>query len=58
MYNISCLGARVSVSQLLEPKAILDVLDERIPKYFLERIHRALDVGLLLGPLYQYRRFT
>lgn len=35
VYNICCLGALVGVTQLLEPEAILDVFDERIPKDFL-----------------------
>lgn len=58
VYNICCLGALVGVTQLLEPEAVLDVLDERIPKDFLEMNHRAFDLGLVLGSQYQYRRFT
>lgn len=58
VYNICCLGALIGVTQLLEPATILDVLDERIPKGFLDMNHRAFDLGLVLGSQYQYRRFT
>ena len=31
------------------------VLEKRIPKYFLAMNHRALDIGLVLGAQYQYK---
>jgi len=40
VYNISCR----CVAQLIEPKTV-----------FLEMNYKALDVGLLLGPLYQWQ---
>lgn len=58
VYNICALGALIGITQILEPEAIIKVLEARIPKDFLEMNYRALDLGLVLGSQYQYRRFT
>lgn len=57
VYNICTLGALVGITQILEPEAVLQVLEERIPKDFLEMNMRAFDLGLVLGSQYQYRSF-
>lgn len=58
VYNICTLGALIGITQILEPEAILEVLEERIPKDFLEMNMRAFDLGLVLGSQYQYRSFS
>lgn len=57
VYNICSLGALIGITQILEPETILDVLEQRIPKDFLEMNMRAFDLGLVLGSQYQYREF-
>lgn len=58
VYNICALGALIGITQILEPESIIKVLEERIPKDFLEMNYRALDLGLVLGSQYQYRSFS
>jgi 2-oxoglutarate ferredoxin oxidoreductase subunit gamma len=58
VYNICSLGALVGITQILEPEAVLQVLEERIPKDFLDMNMRAFDLGLVLGSQYQYRDFS
>jgi 2-oxoglutarate ferredoxin oxidoreductase subunit gamma len=58
VYNICTLGALVGITQMLEPEAVLQVLEERIPKDFLEMNMRAFDLGLVLGSQYQYQEFS
>ena len=58
VYNICTLGALLGITQILEPETVLQVLEQRIPKDFLEMNQRAFDLGLVLGSQYQYRRFT
>lgn len=49
VYNICTLGALIGFSGILEPEAILQVLEERIPKDFIEMNIHAFDLGLVLG---------
>ena len=58
VYNICTLGTLLGITQILEPETVLQVLEQRIPKEFLEINHRAFDLGLVLGSQYQYRSFT
>ncbi len=58
VYNICSLGALIGITQILEPQAIIKVLEKRIPEDFLEMNRRAFDLGLVLGAQYQYRRFN
>lgn len=58
VYNICTLGALIGITQILEPETVLQVLEQRIPKDFLEMNQRAFDLGLVLGSQYQYRSFT
>lgn len=58
VYNICTLGALVGITQILEPEAVLQVLEERIPRDFIEMNMRAFDLGLVLGSQYQYREFS
>jgi 2-oxoglutarate ferredoxin oxidoreductase subunit gamma len=43
------LGAVVSLTQLVKPESIMQVLESRIPAGFIDLNRRALDVGLELG---------
>lgn len=57
VYNICTLGVLIGITQLLEPEAIMQVLEERITKDFINLNLRAFDLGLVLGSQYQYRKF-
>ena len=58
VYNICTLGALLGITQILEPETVLQVLEQRIPKDFLEMNQRAFDLGLVLGAQYQYSVFA
>ena len=58
VYNICTLGTLLGITQIIEPETVLQVLEQRIPKEFLEMNRRAFDLGLVLGSQYQYRSFT
>lgn len=58
VYNICALGALLGITRILEPEAVLQVIEKRIPKDFQEMNMRAFDLGLVLGSQYQYRRFN
>ena len=58
VYNICTLGALIGITQILEPESVLQVLEDRIPKDFIEMNQRAFDLGLVLGSQYQYREFN
>jgi 2-oxoglutarate ferredoxin oxidoreductase subunit gamma len=47
--NICMLGAVIELVNLINPAAIMRVLENRIPLDFLELNRRALDLGLALG---------
>ena len=49
VFNICMLGAVIEMVDLVSPEAIMNVLENRIPKDFLELNRRALDLGLELG---------
>ena len=58
VYNICSLGALIGITQILEPEAVIKILEKRIPEDFLVMNMRAFDLGLALGAQYQYRRFN
>ena len=49
VFNICMLGAVVSLTQLVKPESIMQVLESRIPAGFIDMNRRALDVGMELG---------
>jgi 2-oxoglutarate ferredoxin oxidoreductase subunit gamma len=49
VFNICMLGAVVGMTGLVQPDAILKVLETRIPSGFLEMNRQALELGLELG---------
>ncbi|MGD1999904.1 MAG: 2-oxoacid:acceptor oxidoreductase family protein [Desulfobacterales bacterium] len=49
VFNICMLGAVVSLTQLVKPGSIMQVLESRIPAGFVDMNRRALDLGLELG---------
>ena len=49
VFNICMLGAVVSLTQLVKPESIIQVLESRIPAGFIDMNRRALDVGIELG---------
>jgi len=57
VYNICMLGTLVGITQLVEPDAVLKVLERRIPKDFLEMNFKAYNMGVTLGEQHQYRTF-
>lgn len=58
VYNICSLGALIGITELLEPNALLKVLEKRIPEDFLQMNIRAFGIGLALGSQYQYNKFN
>jgi 2-oxoglutarate ferredoxin oxidoreductase subunit gamma len=49
VFNICMLGAIVSLTKLVNPESILNVLETRIPSGFLDMNRRALELGMELG---------
>lgn len=57
VYNICMLGALVGITELVEADAVMKVLQQRIPKGFLEMNEKAYEMGVTLGKEHQYRTF-
>ncbi len=53
VFNIYMLGAVISILDLISPISILKVLQNHIPKDFLELNRQALDLGMELGREYR-----
>ena len=53
VFNICMLGAVLSLTELVNPEAIMKVLEARIPHDFLEINRQALELGISLGKAYQ-----
>ena len=53
VFNIYMLGAVIAILDLISPISILKVLQNRIPKDFLELNRQALDLGMELGREYR-----
>ncbi len=49
VFNICMLGAVISLTELIEPKCIMQVLETRLPKEFLNMNKQALDIGMKLA---------
>lgn len=49
VFNICMLGAVMEMVDLINPEAIMKVLENRIPSDFLDLNRKALDLGLELG---------
>ena len=49
VFNICMLGAVIEMVDLINPEAIMKVLENRIPSDFLDLNRKALDLGLGLG---------
>jgi len=49
VFNICMLGVVISLTELVTPKSIMNVLKKRIPADFLEMNRTALDIGVKLG---------
>lgn len=49
VFNICMLGVVISLTKLVKPGSIMNVLERRIPADFLEMNRSALDIGITLG---------
>lgn len=49
VFNICMLGTIIGLTDLVKPDSIMKILEERIPKGFLEMNRNALDLGMDLG---------
>jgi 2-oxoglutarate ferredoxin oxidoreductase subunit gamma len=49
VFNICMLGALLALTDLVQPESVMKVIENRIPKGFLELNQKALDIGLKLG---------
>jgi 2-oxoglutarate ferredoxin oxidoreductase subunit gamma len=52
VFNICMLGVLLALTEIVRPESIMKVIENRIPKSFLELNQKALDVGLNLGAEY------
>jgi 2-oxoglutarate ferredoxin oxidoreductase subunit gamma len=52
VFNICMLGALISLTQLIKPESIMNVLERRIPAGFLDLNKQALELGLELAEHY------
>lgn len=57
VYNICMLGTLVGITQIVEQDSVMKVLQQRIPKGFLEMNQKAYEMGVALGEECQYRTF-
>ena len=53
VFNICMLGALISMTDLVKPESIINVLKTRIPSDFFEMNQKALDLGMKLGDAYK-----
>jgi 2-oxoglutarate ferredoxin oxidoreductase subunit gamma len=53
VFNICMLGAVIEMVDLIDPEAIMKVLENRIPSDFLDLNRQALDLGMGLGREYK-----
>ncbi|MGD2185498.1 MAG: 2-oxoacid:acceptor oxidoreductase family protein, partial [Desulfobacterales bacterium] len=49
VFNICMLGVVISITELVKPESIMNVLERRIPAEFLDMNRTALDIGITLG---------
>ena len=49
VFNICMLGAVVALTELVRPESIMKVLEQRIPKGFVDMNRQALELGLKLA---------
>ena len=49
VFNICMLGVVISLTELVKPESIMNVLERRIPADFLKMNRSALDIGIKLG---------
>jgi len=49
VFNIFMLGVVISMTQLVKPESIMNVLETRIPSGFLEMNRQALNLGMAMG---------
>ena len=49
VFNICMLGVVIALTEVVQPESIMKVLEDRIPKDFLDINRQALDIGLALG---------
>lgn len=49
VFNICMLGAVISMTEMVSPESVMNVLETRIPSDFLEMNRQALHLGRNLG---------
>ena len=49
VFNITMLGTLVSITEVIKPKSVLDVVKKRVPKDFVELNTKAFELGMELG---------
>ncbi len=49
VFNICVLGALISLTKLVKPESIMNVLETRIPQELLKMNNEALDLGIKMG---------
>ena len=49
VFNVAILGALMGIVPLVKPESILKVIEQRVPKDFVEMNKKALDLGFAIG---------
>ena len=49
VFNICMLGAVIAITDVVQPDAIMKVLESRIPPGFIDINRKALEIGIILG---------
>lgn len=52
VFNICVLGTLVGITEVIQPKAVMKAVADRVPKDFIDLNNRAFDLGLTLGAQY------
>ena len=54
VFNICVLGALIGITEVVEPRAVMATITDRVPKDFVDLNNRAFDLGLALGAQYNW----
>lgn len=55
VFNICFLGALIGISKLVDPESVLKVLENTIPKDFMEMNKQAMEIGVGMGNVHNYQ---
>ena len=56
VFNITMLGALISITEVIKPKSVLAAIKSRVPKDFIDLNTRAFELGMELGTEYSWTK--